>query len=355
MGDESVRDTLATFGLSETEIEAYLALLERGRATTGEIADAADVSRSYVYDVVRELSERGLVVVDESATPTELRARSPEEVTAALSSRVDTLESNLQSLYEESTDEPGFEIVRSRATVRQRARRLLDSADSEAFLVVPATELAGLADALAAARQRGVFVYLLLVAPDAATVAASADLGQYADVVRSWEAAPPILVLADESRGVMGSHGVLTGRHGDEYAFVFSQPAVASAFFGNAVGNYWPMASSEHVTEPDLLPETYDHLRTAVTNAALHRSAGRDLLADVRLRELDTDEFRSYERVPVVDIRQNLVGEPTNEFPMENSLVFDTPDGRIAAGNDRGGILPFYEGYAAEEVRLVEG
>ena len=46
--------------------------------------------------------------------------------------------------------------------------------------------------------------------------------------------------------------------------------------------------------------------------------------------------------MPVVDVRQNLVGESTNAFPIENSLVFDTPDGQI-------------EGYAAVSVTLYDG
>ena len=115
------------------------------------------------------------------------------------------------------------------------------------------------------------------------------------------------------------------------------------------------MGEDTYVTDPDPLPATYEHLRTAATTAALHRVAGRDLLADVTLADLDSGDERRYERVPVVAVRQNLVGDPTNDFPMENSLVFETPDGRVAAGNAGGGIGPFYEGYGAQSVTLYEG
>jgi len=115
------------------------------------------------------------------------------------------------------------------------------------------------------------------------------------------------------------------------------------------------MGQAHYVADPDALPSTYDHLRTAATNAALHRAAGRDLLADVTLVDVADGTEQRYERAPVVDVRQNLVGEPTNDFPMENSLVFELPEGRVAAGNVGGGIGPFYEGYGASTVTLYTG
>jgi len=75
----------------------------------------------------------------------------------------------------------------------------------------------------------------------------------------------------------------------------------------------------------------------------------------VTIRQVGSEETSTYEDVAVVDVRQHLVGEPANEFPIENSLVFDTPDGPIAAGGNNGSLQPFYEGYAAVSVTLVDG
>lgn len=71
------------------------------------------------------------------------------------------------------------------------------------------------------------------------------------------------------------------------------------------------MGEERYVADPDPLPATYDRVRTAATNAALHRADGRALL--------------------------------------------ETPDGRIATGGDDGSLLPFYEGYAAVSVTLYDG
>ncbi|MDS0282460.1 TrmB family transcriptional regulator [Haloarcula onubensis] len=354
MSADTVRDHLRAFGLSAKEIDAYLAVLRAGAATTGEVSRAADVSQGYVYELAGELADRGLVTIDETASPTVIRARPPDEALGAFTARLDDLQAGVESLYTAPDDDgTAVEVVHSRATVRKRIRHYLGDAEREAFLVLPEPELANLEADLAAARERGVFVYLLAVAPLSSDVAP--DWAACADVVRVWDAAPPVTVVVDERTGVLGAHGILAGRHGSEYALSFAQHEVASGFFGNAVANFWPMGEVRHVTDPDELPATYDHLRTAATNAALHRAEGRDLLADVTLEDLDGGDDRRYERVPVVAVRQNLVGDPTNDFPMENSLVFETPDGRVAAGNAGGGIGPFYEGYGARAVTLYGG
>jgi sugar-specific transcriptional regulator TrmB len=355
MADDPLREHLTTFGLSGTEIDVYRAILRTGAATTGELAETAEVSQGYVYEVVGTLSERGLVVIDESTSPTTIRAREPEEAIAGLGSRLDELQSAIEAEYAGGAGRAEFEVVHSRATVRRRARTAIEAANHEAFVVVPAPEFDHLADALADAVDRGVFVYCLLSAPDAVeTAVVLDDPSRYADVLRAWETTPPIFVLADERVGVMGSHEVLSGRHGDEYALAFAQPEIASGFYGNLVSNVWPMGETVYLTDPDPLPATYDHLRTAVTNAALHRDVGRVLAADLIVERTDSGARESFESVSILDVRQSLVSESTAEFPMENSLVFEGDGERLSVGNGGGGIDPFLEPYAAIEVTLRE-
>ncbi|MFC4356618.1 TrmB family transcriptional regulator [Halobium salinum] len=360
MSADALREGLVAFGLSEKEAETYLAVLRAGEATTGEVSRAAGVSQGYVYEVATELAARGLVTVDETTSPTRLRARPPEEALSGFDERLDRMSEAVEELFRESAaGEPTVEVVHSRATVRKRVVRAVEGARREVLLTLPATEFEHVREALAEATARGVTVYLQLVAPVESSVARDeeTDWDRYATVVKTWDATPPVTVVADEHTGVMGAHSILSGRHGTAYALVFSQRDIAGAFFGNAVSNFWPMGTVRHVADPEPLPATYDHVRTAVTDAALHRAAGRDLLADVTVRAVGAEESETttYERVPVVDVRQSLVGEPTNEFPIENSLVFDTPDGRVATGSDDGSLRPFYEGYGAVSITLYDG
>jgi sugar-specific transcriptional regulator TrmB len=52
---------LHEMGLSEYESAAYLALLQEGRATANDVATAADVPQSRVYDVLDRLNTKGFV------------------------------------------------------------------------------------------------------------------------------------------------------------------------------------------------------------------------------------------------------------------------------------------------------
>jgi hypothetical protein len=114
------------------------------------------------------------------------------------------------------------------------------------------------------------------------------------------------------------------------------------------------MGTTRFVGVPDPLPASYGHLRSAITNAVLHRDAGRDLAVDLVVEDTTTGEHESFEGVPIVEIRQSLVGESTATFPMENSLVFEVDGRRRSVGNRGGGIDPFLEDYAAVEVTLRE-
>ena len=356
MSDARIAEHLSAFGLSETEIETYLAVLRRGEATTGEVAAAADVSQGYVYDVAESLVDRGLVTVDEGASPTVLRARSAGDAVAALSTRVSDLRAAIEDVYSEppATD-VGFEVIRSRSTVRNRIERFLADAAHEVFLVVPATTFADLREAMAAATERGVVVYCMLVAPDTEVVAdAVSHFGEYARVVRTWEARPQVFALRDARAGLAGAHGVLTGRHSDDHAIVFGQPEVANGFYGNMVSNVWPMGELRHRSDPPELPTTFEYFRNGVTAAAQHVAAGRDLLADVTAADTGLDPQRRLENVPVAEVRQSLVPPETGSFPIENALVVETEDGRVSVGGDSAGFDPYYEEYAARELTLQE-
>jgi len=77
------------------------------------VADAADVSQGYVYEVAETLVDRGLVIIDESTSPTVLRARPASEAVAELSTRLSDLQSAIEDAYAEpDATDVWFEVVR---------------------------------------------------------------------------------------------------------------------------------------------------------------------------------------------------------------------------------------------------
>lgn len=354
MAEAWIRETLTAFGLSAKEVDAYLAVLGRGAATTRAVSEAAGVSQSYVYEIATALAERGLVTVDESATPTKLRARPPEEAVDALSMHLSGFEEAVEDVYSEPPEtEPSFEVIHSAQTVQRRLGHQIEQADHEVFAIVPATSFPAIEHALADAVDRGVYVYCLLFGSTADDrLDEIDDPGEYAHVVRTWDGRPPFFVVRDAIGGVLASCDILDGRHGDDYAIAFTQRQVAAGFYGNYVSNVWPMAEQRFVAEPPPLPASFDHFRSGVTAAATHSTAGHDLVADLDVVDIKTGERGQFRSAAIRDVRQNLVAPPTNAFPVENALVVETDEGLASVGGKASDLGPYYEEYSARHLTL---
>lgn len=58
---EKYLESLIDLGLKSQEAKIYLACLKLGQSTVGNIADEADVQRTFVYDILDNLHEKGIV------------------------------------------------------------------------------------------------------------------------------------------------------------------------------------------------------------------------------------------------------------------------------------------------------
>lgn len=105
---------LNEMGLSEYESRAYLALLQSGLSTATEIADAADVPQSRVYDVLDSLEDKGFVTVQ----PGRPKKFGPIEPELAVNQYVEYKRSNFEN-----------EISQTRQTGEQ----FLNELDEEKF------------------------------------------------------------------------------------------------------------------------------------------------------------------------------------------------------------------------------
>lgn len=356
MGERAVREALAPFGLAAPAVDVYLALLRRGEATPPALVAATDHAESTVVEATGDLADRGLVDIADDGGTTTVLARPPAAAVDDLSSRVSRLEDAATDLYEGSpATGDDLAVVRSAGAVERRLVDLVAEADDELFAILPSAAFEAVADELAAAVERGVFVQCMVAAPDGtAALREVDDPGRYAHVVRTWDARPPLFVVADDSTGVLAMFGALRGESMDDYAVAFDQPEVASGFYGNYLSNVWPMGQQRYVVEPPELPATYDRFRSWAVAAALHQAAGRDLLADVVARDVATGDQVEHERARVREVRQQLVEPWQHSFPTEVSLVIELPDGLATVGGETSGLGPYYEEYAAAEITLHE-
>ena len=55
------KEILRKIGLTDSEIEVYLDLIKHGESLASEIASRVNISRTYVYDAIQNLIDRGLI------------------------------------------------------------------------------------------------------------------------------------------------------------------------------------------------------------------------------------------------------------------------------------------------------
>lgn len=345
MDDSTLRDLLGRFGFSAKEIDTYLTLLEHGEAKASTIAEAAGVSKRYVYSVSETLEARGFVDVDDHVVPTVIRAKDPAEVVTQLTDDVQSMQPALEARF--SRTEPAieqFEVIKSKVTVEKRLRTLIDEAEAELTISVPKAMLEVIRPALERAIDRGVLVLLI--------VSGTTEPPEHADsitsVTRIWRELMPTLVTVDRRLGLVAPAEMLVRSNTGRQAIVFAQEQLGPVIVGSFFGNYWPVAEEVSIAEPEELPATYTDFRRAVFQSTLWLWSDSALRAEVTGRDTKTDEPVTVEG-RVVEVVQGLVSPTNNMFPVENSLTIETDDGDAVA---IGGQGAFVEDIEAESITL---
>lgn len=348
MDDGDLATMLSRFGLSEKEVDTYLAILERGEAKASEIADAADVSKRYVYSISEELETRGFVEVDDHAVPTVIRPVAPDRVVDRLSRSVEEMEPEIRARYTE-TAEPGqqFEVIKSRQTVLKRIENRLSNAETEVTLSVPASVLPHVRETLEETVDRGVLVLLLLGATGGEDVDLASIAGA-ASTARTWEALVPTMLTVDGRYGMLTPSQMLTNAGRDTRAIAITQEQLVPVFVGSFLANYWPVAEERYVATPDELPRTYDGFRGAVFQIALHRATDTRIEATVEGEPVEELDLPSRITGEVSAVRQSLVRPVTSTLPIENAFELAVDGDRFSVG----GPGAFLEDVEARSVTL---
>ncbi|WP_396613902.1 TrmB family transcriptional regulator (plasmid) [Haloferax sp. S1W] len=340
--ETALRNELSVFGLSDTEIDTYLALLSLGEATTRTIADEAGVTQRAVYGIAERLERRGLVRVKDHASPTTISASPPQEAMENLSARLESMIPSLEERFEQTTDgAPEIQMVKSRETALKRLRNALSKAETEALVAVPEHAYPEVEQELRDAVDRGVFTFLLLGEVDDVDTSAH-DFTGAADAVRYWDAALPVFCIVDNESALVGDPHILSLPHSGDEAVSVSQGHLTSSILGTYLSAYWPASKIQYVADPASLPKTFDWFREAVFHAFLHRKEGNNIWADVVTE--NGAEFSG----KVSDVRQAFIEPASNDYTLETSITLETDDGEVSVG----GPGAFIEEYRAKTVTL---
>jgi len=91
-------DTLKTLGIDEKQAKVYLACLELGQGTVGEVALKSGVKRTSIYNFLEEMKQKGLITEVEQTGKTVLVAEDPNNLIARSQRQTEELKKSLPEL-----------------------------------------------------------------------------------------------------------------------------------------------------------------------------------------------------------------------------------------------------------------
>lgn len=346
MTNSELIDELTRFGLSEKEVLAYLTILKNGNAKVSEISTEADVSKSYAYDIIDELENRGLVEIHDHQIPIQIEAIQPQEGIEGLVSQLYTIGERLEQLYDSSDrTKQEFKVLKSRKTLLNQINELISSAEEEVVLSIPGPLFDRVNTSIKGAYRDNVFSVLMLSDYDDQSV------DECAHAVRSWDAAAPLILTVDRSYGIVAPAEMLVQSNSDKRAIFHAETQIVSTFFDSFIANYWPMATQEWVSQIHKFPQTYSSFRHAVFDATLKLFDQQNIRAKITMRPTQTSDKFETVGVKVVDVKQSLICPVTNQFPTQETLIVKRDDVQFSVG----GSQAFTEDFEATQITFSAG
>jgi sugar-specific transcriptional regulator TrmB len=131
---EGIVDGLKKLGLTEYEAKAYATLVGVGEATAREVHELSRVPRTRIYDILRELGNKGFVEFVQGP-PTYYRAVEPDRVMERLRNElvesIDKSTSELKNLNLEAHGTSPVWCIRSEWGIKNRMKDFLGKVDKE--------------------------------------------------------------------------------------------------------------------------------------------------------------------------------------------------------------------------------
>ena len=152
-------------GLSQSELTAYLTLLERNPINGSQLSRASGIVRANVYDVLRSLCLKGYAVEVDDGLYAPLP---PDEFIKRLRHRCETELTALEGRIEAATRTTSYDYVWTISGYREvmnKAAEMIDTARNELYLLLYPEEAVVLNPHLLKAAERGVEVKYVSMGP----------------------------------------------------------------------------------------------------------------------------------------------------------------------------------------------
>ena len=216
---DRVATAMKQLGFTANGARTYLSLLEENPATGYEIAARSGVPRSAIYDVLRRLTEMGLVNAIHDK-PTRYVPLDPENLYGLIENRfgrdLEELKTAMKSLVGKRPEVPTW-TLRGYDQLIERAHTLINGAKKSVYASLWAREAKRLTEPLKAAVERGVNVitFSFTPLPDGIGRVVSYDFAEK-ELEQHWD--HRMILLADDTQVLVGTadqsdaaEGVVTG------------------------------------------------------------------------------------------------------------------------------------------------
>ncbi|MFB6188660.1 MAG: TrmB family transcriptional regulator [Halapricum sp.] len=268
METEKLREALQSAGVTQYEGDAYIALLERGTASAVEVSEASGVPQARIYDVLRNLAEKGYIETYQQGT-LKARANDPRTVIEDLQEYAQTITTAAEEIQDRWED-PDIEdskvsVVSQPRTVFDRAETWIADAENEIQICVTPKQFNDFYDSLCAAYERGVVIKLTI------TPMSDSDppLSEFTDrfegclsEVRYRDMPTPFLLLVDRTNVCYTPETSLPTT--SQYGVIvqdYSLSRIFDWFFQTALWTGWEIVYSDRTGE---LPAVYTNIRECI-------------------------------------------------------------------------------------------
>ena len=141
----SIKKTLSILNLKEIEIEIYLLLLENKVMRAGEIAKKVSISRASVYDLLKRLIAKGLVIETRESGVKKFVVESPQKLELLIKDKEKEINSaklglaDLQKIYKEKSAgfKPRLQIYEGEKELEQMMKDMLLHRDITVYAYWP--------------------------------------------------------------------------------------------------------------------------------------------------------------------------------------------------------------------------
>ncbi len=338
MDGEKLIATLEDAGLSPYQADAFVTLLELGSASATDVAKASSVPDPRIYDVLRDLEEKGYVETYEQDS-LHARAHDPAEVLSDLRSRANRFETAADEI-EERWSRPAIEehkvsIVKRLDTVLTRADELIRSADNQVQVGLTPAQFDDLSAAFATALEKDVDVKICLFPDedDEPELPSTETLAQTCTEARYRDIPSPFVALVDRSWVCFAPHGSST----NQYGVLVNDRTHAYVFHWYFLTCLWEVHDPIYSARTDELPITYVDLRQCVRDIEPLLEEGTTIEATIDGAETDTAREVTlsgtvagvtYAGVSADDERAT----PLSQLAGKASITLETDEGTYTAG-----------------------